>query len=53
MKHAYWLTQSALLLQNVARDTSMCLANLYNIKLIATVSAIDSTASDVLEVEMV
>ncbi len=25
----------------------------YNIKLIATVSAIDSTASDVLEVEMV
>ncbi len=27
--------------------------NLYTIKLIATVSAIDSTASDVLEVEMV
>ena len=38
---------SKLILQN------MCLANLYNIKLIATVSAIDSTASNVLEVEMV
>ncbi len=37
-------------LDNIMKDWS---GQSYNIKLIATVSAIDSTTSDVLEVEMV